>query len=296
MKKVIAILMVVSLMVFMTVPTLAVNGPIGKYTPVLDGEKDEAYNQSLKFNIYADQDLDVGETFYCDSGDETNAGDVNLWLLYDDDFMYVFAEVKDNDIVDIGMDEFKDQTNPWQSDACELWFIFDDDSANFVKYSTIAYGLGSWGQEGFDFIMSGDEPAQNGYDAIVKMTPDGYNAEYKIPIKKYGIKEGGEIYFTVQHNNLRSDGSLVISGRQLQNSGDMDNAAVLKLGGEIIIETPVEPDEPDEPEPVDEPVQDTVVVTETAPKTGDISVFAILGMLVIGSVAVSVLKTGKKKI
>ncbi|MCL1858991.1 MAG: hypothetical protein FWF92_07120 [Oscillospiraceae bacterium] len=294
MKKLVTVLLIISLMVFMTLPALAA-GTIGKYTPVFDGDKDEAYDKSLKFNLYANQDLDAGEAMYCDGGDDINAADANTWILYDDEYLYVFAEIKDNDLVDIGMDAFKEETNPWQSDACELWFSFDEDNETWIKFSTIAYGLGTWGQEGFDFVMSGDEPAQNGYDAIVKMNPDGYTAEYKIPIKKYGIKEGSQIYYALQINNLRSDGSLIISGRQLQNSGDIDNAAILTLGGEIIIEVPAEP-EPEEPAPANETPQDVVVSVPApaqSPQTGDMSVlliFAMLGLVAIG------IKTGKKKI
>ena len=278
MKKAIAALLIFALAALMAVPTLATTGSIGKYTPALDAEKDEAYDQSISVNLYAGQDLDTGEIFHSE-GDapDSNSGDATAWFLYDDDYVYIYVEVKDSDVFDIGKDLFDSRENNYQSDSIELWFVFGDEP--FVKYSTVAYNHGSFGQEGDD-LMYGGSAEELGYGAVSKIISGGWAAEYKVPIKKYGLKQGDTFYFTLQHNNMDSGENLVVSGRQLMNGGE-DAASALTLGDPIVIAAPEPEPEPEpEPAPAEEapapPVADVPVAT--SPTTGNVELFAIFAL------------------
>ena len=293
MKIAAAILLVAALTAAMAVPALAANGTIGKYTPVLDGEKDEAYDQSFKVNVYTDQDIPVGEYFHSE-GDApaTNAADATAWFLYDDAFVYVFVDVKDPNMYDIGKDVFDSRVNNYQSDSVELWLVFGDDEP-YIKFSAVAYGHGMFGDLDGGAATAA-EFAAAGFDAIVITRGDGYSAEFKAPIAQYGFKAGDKFYFTLQLNNMVSDGDLVVSGRQLMNSGG--EYSELTLGAPIVIAAP-EPDpepEPDQPEAQggggDAPEQPVVPATPSAPKTGDSLIIPALIAAILAACAFAVVK------
>ena len=247
MKKGLTLLLILTLAVFMAIPAVAVNGTVGKYTPVLDGEKDEAYDQSVKINLYADQDIPKGEYFHSE-GDvpDTNAADATAWFLYDDAFVYVFVDVTDPDMYDIGKELFDSRVNNYQADSAELWLVFGDDYP-YVKFSAVAYGHGMFGDLDGGAVTA-SEFAEAGYDTVTKTRGDGYSIEYKIPITQYGLKEGGTFYFTLQINNMVSEDNLVVSGRQLPGAANTDDASALTLGAPITIAAP-EPEPEPEPEP-----------------------------------------------
>ncbi|MCL2517844.1 MAG: hypothetical protein FWF15_04705 [Oscillospiraceae bacterium] len=290
MKKIITLLLIFTLAVLMAFPAFATNGTIGKYTPVLDGEKDEAYDQSLKLNLFTDQGIPVGEFFHSEgSAPDKNNIDANAWFLYDDQFIYVYVDVADPDLFDIGKATFDSRPNNYQSDSVELWFVFGD-AFSYIKFSAVAFGHGMFGDQDGSAVAA-DVLKPLGFDTAVKTGTAGYAVEFKIPITQYGLKAGDTIYFTLQLNNMDKDGNLAVSGKQLQNMGGADNASALTLGAPIIIVVP-EPEIIEEEEPpaeVESPSVPTVVTP--SPATGDITVlFGIMSLISAGG-----LLTFKKK-
>ncbi|MCL2775549.1 MAG: CBM9 family sugar-binding protein [Oscillospiraceae bacterium] len=284
MKKAITALFIFSLAAFMILSVSAAGGTIGQFTPTVDGVKDAAYDQSVKVNLYADQGVDVGDpNIYNSGGDAANAANADAWILYDDTNMYVFVSVTDPDMVDVGAQFFADNINGWQSDSCELWFAFSDDSSTWIKFSTDGYGHAIWAtvsDTGTSTDMGNSDLVPLGYKAVVVKTAAGYDAEYQLPITSYGVKQGSQLSFTYQLNNLRSDGSEVVSGLQLQGGG-FDSALVLTLGAPVIIAPPetTVPDTTAAPAATDVPAAaETTAAPQVTPaaQTGDPIMLIIL--------------------
>jgi hypothetical protein len=162
----------------------------------------------------------------------------------------------------------------------------------------VAYGHGIFGNIGMEVVVDEDLKAL-GYDAIVKVGDGGYRAQFKLPTKDFGVKEGSSFYFNLQLNNMDSGENLIVSGRQLQ-GGETDTASVLTLGAPIVIAVPEpEPEPQPEPEPAQpEPAQpepaQPAPVAPAAPPTGDASIFAILGILAAAGICAAKLRARVK--
>ena len=316
MKKAKIAIVIVLIAAFTILPVLAKDGAIGKFTPTVDGTKDAAYNQSVKINIYTDQGLNTGDgNVYVSGGEATNNGNADAWLLYDDTNIYVFVSVTDPDMIDVGDQFFKDNINGWQSDSCELWFAFTDDTTTWLKFSADGFGHAMWGSffnAGTGTDRGNADLVPLGYKAVAVKTAAGYDIEYQLPVsdlKNYGYTGGNTpIRFTFQHNNIRTDGTEVVSGLQLQ-GGSFDAASKLTLGAAIAPPTTEAPPATDAPTaaPAAAPAAQAPAAAEVtpvpaaatatpAPQTGDsgIIIFAVLVLAV--SASVLVLRTKKSKV
>ena len=305
-KKVLAAIIVSVMLLVLAVPVLAApEGKVGKFSPTLDAIKDPAYDQSFSFGMFDQEDMTKGEGFYSTFGDTATSMDAKIYYLWDDKYLYAFIEVIMNNVTDAGKDFVLDSDNPWESDCVELWFLWDDldDSAERLKISTDPFHNKLWG-DGPLF----DDVAPNS-SAATTFTDKGYNAEFQIAIPPAFLKEGVQIKATLQINDHSADGTIAV-GRQIQ-GGDIDSIAILTLGAPITIAAP----EP-EPEPVPEPVVDDTAsgggeaadaeivvavplpapVPETTPKTGDQTIWLILGLFAAAGLGVSVYKLDRKKI
>ena len=266
MKKTMAILLIIALSAFMVLPALAApEGAVGKFSPTLDGVKDEAYDQSFSFGIFDQESADKGDGWYSTYGDTETKMDAVIYYLWDDKFLYAFIEVTMDNLTDAGKDYIMDTDNPWESDAVELWFLWDDldDNTDRLKTSVEPFYGKEWGDGPFY-----DDVAPNG-KAIAVMTDKGYNAEFQIAIPSAFLKDGVQIKATLQVNDYSSEGTIAV-GQQI---GDADIASVLTLGAPIIIAVP-EPEPEPEPEPaapaaVEEAPAAAPAPAPAAPKTGD---------------------------
>jgi len=286
MKKTIAILLIIALSAFMVLPALAApEGTVGKFSPTLDGVKDEAYDQSFSFGIFDQESADKGEGWYSTYGDTETTMDAKIYYLWDDKFLYAFVEVTMDNLTDAGKDFIMDADNPWESDAVELWFLWDDldDNTDRVKTSVEPFHGKEWGDGPFY-----DDIAPNG-KAVAIMTDKGYNAEFQIAIPSDFLKDGVQIKATLQVNDHNAEGTIAV-GQQI---GDTDIASVLTLGAPIVIAVPEpEPEpEPEAPAAVEEAPPATPAPAPApapaAPKTGDgASALFILIFLAAGAFAV----------
>ena len=300
MKKAIAVLLIIALSAFAAMPALAApTGSVGKFSPTLDAEKDEAYGQSFSFGIFDQEGTTKGEGWYSTSGETATSMDATISYLWDDKYLYAFVEVIMSNVTDAGEDYIVDSDNPWESDSIELWFLWDDldDASSHIKTSVSPFYGKQWG-EGPDF-----EDIEANSQKIAKLTDKGYNGEFQIAVPPEFLKEGVQIKATLQVNDYNSDGTIAV-GLQI---GDTELSSVLTLGAPIVIAEP-EPEPAPEPEP--EPaVDDTAmgggdenvhIEAEPAPapvavpQTGDTSIIVMIGLLAVAGMAVSVLK--KKKI
>jgi len=282
MKKLLAAVLVLTMLLFSAISVSAVD--TGKYTPVIDGEKDAAYDKSFSFGIFEQEGVEKGEGFYSTYGDTETKGDARAYFLWDDKFLYIFVEVKDDTLTDAGSDYVLNTDNPWESEAVEMWTLFEDldDGSLYNKTSVELFSNRFWG-EGANF----DDMVALGSKAVAKKTADGYNAEFALAIPG-GLKAGRQIKTTLQVNDFSSEGTNAI-GKQI-NSGNSDELTVLTLGAEIAAEKPAEP----EPKPVVQEVPAVVietpaapVVTPPAPKTGDVTaLMCVISLLSAGGFSI----------
>ena len=301
-KKRLAMVIVLMMLFTLAIPVAAKepNGTIGKYTPVIDAVKDPVYDQSFSFNIFDQNNANKGEGWWSTYGDMETVVDANVWFLWDDAFLYAFVDVLLPEVLDRGKDFITDESNPWEANSVELWVLWTDldDDTERLKTSVEPLYNRCWGDGPyFDDI----EPATK---KIAKLTPTGYAAEFAIAIPPSHLKDGVKIKFTLQINHYDGEGTIPV-GQQIQASGDqgVDYASVLTLGAPIVIAAP-EPTP--EPEPQTEapaaaeappaPVEVVPVVVPDVPPTGDNSIFIVLGLFIAAGVAVSVLKTDRKRI
>jgi len=283
MKKTVKTILILTLAVLLTLSVSAKTGNIGKFTPVIDGDKDAAYDKSFSYGIFEQEEVTPGEGFYSTYGDTETKSDARAYYLWDDKFLYVFVEVKDNTLTDAGSDYVLDVDNPWESEAVELWCLFEDldDGSLFNKTSIELFSNRFWG-EGANF----DDMVALGSKAIAKKTATGYNAEFALAIPG-GLKDGQQIKVTLQVNDFSADGTNAI-GKQI-NANNTDELIVLVLGAEIAAEKAPAPEPKPEPEPekipeTPAPVIDVPVVTPApapaAPRTGDLTILlSVISML-----------------
>lgn len=256
MKKVCSTALIIFLSVLLTIPAFAVD--VGKSTPVIDGEKDAAYDKSYSFNIFDQENVDKGNGWYSTFGDTATSMDATIYYLWDNSFLYAFIEVQTEKLTDAGESYIKDSDNPWESEAIELWFLWTDldDSAERVKISVDPLYNKSWGDGPYyDEVSAGS-------NAVAKVTDKGYNAEFAVKIPANYLKQGGQIKATLQINDRFADGTVAV-GQQIASGGtnDVGVAPILTLGAEIVIAPPPAP----EPAPTEAPQPEPVAVVENVP-------------------------------
>ena len=288
MKKAIAILLTIALTLLMTVPALAVTGSIGKYTPAIDGDKDEAYSQSFSFNIFEQDNANRGEGWWSTHGVEATNADANIWFLWDDSFLYAYVEVLLSEVLDIGKDYITDSDNPWESNSVELWVLWGDldEAGDRVKTSVEPLYGRTWGDGPyFDDIEPNTQKS-------AKLTATGYSAEFAVAIPPAFLKEGGQVRFTLQVNVYDGEGSIPVGQQIGGGQHDVDLAPLLTFGAPIVIAAPEpEPEpEPEAPAAVEEaPVVAAPAPVPVAPRTSD-SASAIVVLLTLAACAFAVTK------
>ena len=300
-KKSLAMFVILTVILTMALPVAAVpTGTVGKFTPVIDGEKDEAYGQSYSMNIFEQDNATKGEGWYSTSGDMATVGDANIWFLWDDSFLYAYVDVLLPEVLNRDDDYIKDDPNPWEANSIELWVLYTDldMDADRLKTSVEPIHNRTWG-DGPYF-----EDVEPGTKKIAKMTSTGYCGEFAIAIPAEYLKDKNNIKFTLQVNHYDGNGTIPF-GQQIQGSGDqgVDLAPVITLGAPIVIAAP----EP-EPEPVVEveavaevapveaaPVAQVEVAPVAAPVTGDSLAIVMLLAAVAFAGIVTVKKTQRVK-
>jgi len=292
-KKILAAIIILAMMFALTIPVMAnPNGTVDKFTPVIDGDRDEAYNQSFSFNIFDQHDAERGEGWWSTHGNTSTDTDANIWFLWDDSFLYAYVEVIQSEVLNIGDDHILNHDNPWEANSIELWVLWDDlyTAGERLKTSIEPLHNRKWGDGPFFDDL---EPETQ---KIAKLTPRGYSAEFAIPIPSAFLKEGGQIKFTLQVNVFDGEGSIPV-GVQIQD-GTVFDVATLTLGAPIIIAEP-------EPEPEEDLGADggdpdelpAAVVVEAppapAPQTNDAA--ALMGIVsLIGASGFSVFMKKRK--
>lgn len=154
----------------------------------VDGKKDAIYDYGLAVDI--DQKLGTSEV----------KATAKAWLVYKDGNVYVYAEVKDADVVE--PDAATQTSAPWTTDSLEVFINSSnsDNNADTMQYRIDNVGFGcAYNQSGT--AEYGPGKADKYFTYACKPSDAGYNVEFCIPV------EGKEVGINFQINDMSSDGS-----------------------------------------------------------------------------------------
>ena len=177
--------------------------PKSKDAITLDGDKDAVYDKGLILPV----DLDK---LYGDDGCSARG---TAYLLWQDGFLYVFAEIKDPYVMPQG--DYVDQSGqPWMTDSLE---VFLDPSNSLEDDAFDQYRIDAYGYRSFELRATGDrassynedESVANGiFEGKAKLVSGGYNVEFKIPITKGA---GSDIGMLLQINDMDDSGNRTLA-------------------------------------------------------------------------------------
>jgi hypothetical protein len=157
----------------------------------VDGEKDAAYDYALKIH--------QNRKHYENEPDTATNGDT--YILWDDGFIYVFAEITDSTIIPTTEDI---QSNtPWMADSMEVFLDVGNDGVDPMQYR-----IDYTSRPSFQFPDSNsyglDASAADGiFEYAAKITSTGYAAEFKIP--HASAKVGEKIGLQLQINDMADE-------------------------------------------------------------------------------------------
>lgn len=270
MKKLLAFFLIAALL---TLPVMAhMDGgtlgdvPFTDEEIIVDGIKDEIYDYGA-LEVQIDQAL---------NGSEVKATAV-AYLLYKDGYLYVFASIKDKDVVIPTADQ--QQSQPWVCDSLEV-FINEpngDDNAATMQYRI--------DNENWPCAYNQGGLAAYGADAAAEYfkwgevdTAAGYDVEYAIPVAAttFGVN--------FQINDVSSDGSAqtwAMAYSEVTKAGAGSWVAAeypyLTVGGSTV-NYPIEEDE-------EEAAAEGAAAAEApkAAKTVDVASIALIVMAITGT-------------
>lgn len=253
-------------------------------TPVIDGVKDEVWNTAQMIEV---KDPSIGTT-------DANTATGKVWSLWDGDYLYFYAEIKDPIIDAI------DKENPWDQDAVGFMidFAYDrtpeksfrdlggDSYAGYVNVAPIADNTTKNYPENPSIF--GIASYADGTESRVKIVDSGYIIEIAIPLlyKNYvaGDKIGYEICINNGNGNNTREGQTVWMFADGAN-GDQSwqythNMGTLILNEQII---PIEVIENGHVE------SEKIIAPVTAPQTND-NIIIMFMLIIISGIAIVGLK------
>ncbi len=195
-------------------------------TPVLDGIMDEAYKQSYRMRF--------GNAFYPSTNSISDVSGY-VCLLWDEQYLYVYAFVEDSTVMSRGMDVINtgDVNEIWATDALET-YIFTDlqgepGSSKLTKFAVDAFGICRFGNAVPNieyhntlpyvtaFTYNGEivegykitEPTAGQYASTNEHPVNGYVIEMVLPLTEDSHidgtpKAGDQIEFYAQNNDLQA--------------------------------------------------------------------------------------------
>lgn len=265
MKKTLLILCITLILSALILPVSSASSDILKGTPVIDGAKDAIYDQTVS--------VKCGETFY-NTGDMDGNADATVYILYDDKYLYLYAEVIDDDVVAADPANLADGSTAWIRDVVELWIDASGNDDNLRGKFSIDF-------EGNIFFDDSRTPIDvKKTFGKAKIIPGGYSVELAVEFPaEYALKAGNSVGIAIQVNDFHADETVSAMGSQ----NTSDN--ILKLGAPVI---PVEP----EPEILVETAAEQETEANTAPpavnaapQTGDVTIiFSVISLLGAGGI------------
>lgn len=222
-------------------------------TPIIDGKVDEIYTKSITL------ETGIGKNAY-----ETEWTDANgkIYFLYDDKYLYICADIKDDDVLSKGADYVKGE-NPWMNDCCEFRLSLDGGKTT-IKVGIDAYGLRAYGLKANEKIVD--------YSKILyktTRTETSYIIEAAIPCTDgvLDMKSAGKLGFKLQLNDLDKNNKVLNFASDYNGEGPK---------GLVFYELSNE-----------KAASDTMTSNTAAPATADISSVVLTSAVITGAVIVA---------
>ncbi len=200
MKKLITLFLAVVLIASLGIATSAAdfqgNGVIKMGTATVDAKLDPAYTGSLYFT-----GLGTGENGYDQPWGYT--AEASIYLMYDSTYLYIFAEVIDDDVFSKGP-VYCMGDNPHANDCIEFRLNFKGtDGDDNHKVAIDAYGFRVFGLAKSEGVIDYDS-----LEYATEITDTGYCVEVAIPCSKGATDmiKAGKLGFTYQINDITVDG------------------------------------------------------------------------------------------
>ncbi len=200
MKKLLTLLLAVVLVASLAVAASAAdfqgNGVIKMGTATVDAQLDPAYTGSLHFT-----GLGTGTNGYDQPWGYT--AEASIYLMYDSNYLYIFAEVIDDDVFSKGP-VYCMGYNPFANDCIEFRMNFQGtDGDDNHKVSIDAYGFSCFGLDKSLAVIDYES-----LEYATEITDVGYNVEVAIPCSKgqTDIIKAGKLGFTYQLNDITASG------------------------------------------------------------------------------------------
>ncbi len=200
MKKLLTLLLAVVLVASLAVAASAAdfqgNGVIKMGTATVDAQLDPAYTGSLYFT-----GLGTGTNGYDQPWGYT--AEASIYLMYDSTYLYIFAEVIDDDVFTKGP-VYCMGYNPYANDCIEFRLNFQGtDGDDNHKVSIDAYGFSCFGLDKSLAVIDYES-----LEYATEITDFGYNVEVAIPCSKgqTDMIKAGKLGFTYQLNDITVSG------------------------------------------------------------------------------------------
>ena len=227
-------------------------------TPTIYGKVDEIYTKSLTL------ETGKGKNAY-----DTEWADANgkIYFLYDDKYLYICADIKDDDVLSRGADYVKGE-NPWENDCCEFRLSLDGGTTT-IKVGIDAYGLRAYGLKANEEIVD--------YSKIVYKTTHtdtSYVIEAAIPCTEgvLDMKSAGKLGFKLQLNDYTKNNKILNFATDYAGEGPK---------GLVFYELSTEKAAPEKP------ATNPSTGTATAPATADIFSLCAIAAAVSGGIIVA---------
>ncbi|NLE14197.1 MAG: hypothetical protein GX628_11040 [Clostridiales bacterium] len=160
----------------------------------IDAEIDDVYKDSLSVKAEVN------------SGTEKIYADV--WFVWSDGFLYMYAEVHDTTLTDISAEAKTNQ--PWTADSIECFIDDDNDGKNYgMQYRVDFTGYGTWKDRNANKNYYTVDVLGDDFKYAANKTDYGYSAEMRMPMAG---SVGSEIGINIQVNGISSTSYLVKDG------------------------------------------------------------------------------------
>lgn len=260
-------------------------------TPEIDGVKEAVWDSAQKIDV-ADESIE-------DVGDETATAEV--WSLWDGDYVYFYAIVKDK-TVDA---EYKDDA--WNQDAVGFMIDYaynrepevnyrdlgDESYAGYVNVCAVE-GTKNYPESPTIF---GEQAYIDGVKSYCKLTDTGYEIEIRLPLLYKDYVAGDKLGYEICDNNSIGDGVRASQTVWAYADGAEGNESwryTYNMGTLILNSKPVETEAVAETE---EPAVEVTADTEetTAPQTSDVISYAAAFIVLAGFVTVVAISKKNRK-
>jgi len=178
----------------------------------IDGDMENVYNYGLKLTTIGATDPEI----YADA-----------WLLWDDEYLYMYAQVFDYEIY--SEEKANSIEKQWYVDSFEIFVDDDNDGKNYpMQYRSNCYGLPSGDLR--NVSAETEKELRERFICAAKLFDKGYYVEMRIPCK---TGAGNKVGIMLQQNGVPDRSWLTEEAIQLSTGWCVDDYPYAVLGNQL---------------------------------------------------------------